>query len=152
MIKLRTDDGNTSYCFNNSIIISSGLLSDNRSRSFRWYSNIFSISYFKRRINSLPPLAINAGGCFVGFCVFHTTSYISWNEAIISHKISGDIYKNSDAYRDCNLLPYGHACFRLWHYIILYWLLNHFTCFSKTKITEIFFKKVIVPMPNYFFN
>ena len=98
IIKLRTNDGNTPYCFNNSTNVSSGLLSYNRSRSFRWYSHIFPISYFKRRINSLPPLAINAGGCFVGLCVFHTTSHFSWNEAIISHKISGNILKITDVF------------------------------------------------------
>ena len=33
------------------IIVSSGLLSVNRSGSFCWYNNIFSISYLKCRIN-----------------------------------------------------------------------------------------------------
>ena len=152
LIKLCDNNGNTPYCFDTPVIVSSGLLSVNRSGRVCRYNNLFSIPYLKCRINPLPSLAICSGSCLISFCVLHATSYLSWNKSIISDKISGDFHKNSYSYRSCTLLPYGHDCYRLWHHIILYRMLSYLAYFRKTKIKEIFFEKITVSACSHFSN
>ena len=147
VIKLCNNNGNTPYCFDTAVIVSSGLLCVNRFGSFCRYNDLFSLSYLKCRFNTIPSLAIGTSSCLISFCVLYTTSHISWDESIISHKISGDIYKDSYGYRNCSLLPYGHDCYRLWHHIILYRLLGYLAYFGKTKVKEIFFEKIAVSSP-----
>ena len=150
--ELCNNNGNTPYCFDTPVIVSSGLLRFNRSGSFCRDNNLFSIPYLKCRINTLPSMAIGAGSCFISFCLLYATSHISWNKSIISDKISWDFHKNSHNYRDHPLLPYGHDCYRLRHNIILYRLLCYLAYFSKTKIKEIFFEKITVSASSHIPN
>ncbi len=150
--ELCNNNGNTPYCFDPPVIVSSGLLSFNRSGSVRRDNNLFSVPYLKCRFNTLPSLAIGSGSCFISFCVLHSTSHISWKKSIISDKISWDFHKNSYGYRNYPILPYGHDCYRLWYYIILYRLLSYLAYFCKTKIKEIFFEKITISASSHFSN